>query len=220
MTPATRLAATIAGLRAKVDELGLRERTLLFAAIAMLLSALWYVVMMQPLAERIDANREKIALVRARTESANNSIEQQVVQYSSSGSEQQRRLEHVQARIEDIDERLGDYAAELIDPAEMARVLEAILKEQSKLKLIRVHNLDAEPLLSPDEKRTTTLYKHGLEIEFEGDYFSCLEYLEDIEALPWRFYWRILEIDVMSHPRNRVRLEVSTLSLDEDWIGA
>lgn len=220
MTRILRLPPTIAGLRTKVDALSLRERILLFAAAVMLMSALWYFAMMQPLAQRMIAGREKIALVRARIEDTNNSLEEQVLQFSSTGGEQQRRFERVQDRIDEIDERLGNYAAELIDPAEMARVLEAVLKQQSKLRLIRVHNLDAEPLLPPDEARTTTLYRHGLEIEFEGDYFACLEYLEDIEALPWRFYWQILDLDVASYPRNRIRLEVSTLSLDEDWIGA
>jgi len=119
-----------------------------------------------------------------------------------------------------MNERLGGYAAELIDPAEMSRVLQGVLKQQSKLRLIRVRNLSPEPLLASAEALTTTFYRHGLEIEFEGSYLDCLEYLQGIEALPWRFYWQFLEIEVLEYPRNRIRIEVSTLSPDEEWIGA
>ena len=41
-----------------------------------------------------------------------------------------------------------------------------------------------------------------------------------VEALPWRLYWQAVDIEVLDYPRNRIRIEVSTLSLNEEWIGA
>jgi len=98
--------------------------------------------------------------------------------------------------------------------------MEGVLKEQSRLRLIRIRNLRPEALSASADSRTATFYKHGLQIEFEGSYQACLDYLQEIENLPWRFYWQVLELEVLEYPRNRVRLEVSTLSLDEEWIGA
>jgi MSHA biogenesis protein MshJ len=46
-----------------------------------------------------------------------------------------------------------------------------------------------------------------------------LAYLHALESLEWRFYWRLLELESTAYPRNRVRIELSTLSLDRDWIG-
>ncbi|MDP6415432.1 MAG: MSHA biogenesis protein MshJ, partial [Gammaproteobacteria bacterium] len=77
-----------------------------------------------------------------------------------------------------------------------------------------------EALSASEDADTATFYKHGFEIEFEGTYFACLEYLRAVESLPWRFYWQVLELTVDEYPSNRIRLEVSTLSLDEEWIGA
>ena len=62
-------------------------------------------------------------------------------------------------------------------------------------------------------------YGLDLELELEGPYLAVLAYLEDLEALPWRLYWQVLEIDVDDYPRNRIRIEVATLSLHEEWIG-
>ncbi len=115
---------------------------------------------------------------------------------------------------------MGGYVAELIDPAQMSLVLQGLLKKQSKLRLIRVRNVIPEALSASADALTTTFYRHGLEIEFEGSYLACLEYLERIEDLPWRFYWQLLDIEVLEYPRNRIRLEVSTLSPYVEWIGA
>jgi MSHA biogenesis protein MshJ len=114
---------------------------------------------------------------------------------------------------------LGGYTAELIGPGEMARVLQGMLQKQDNLRLIRIQNVAPEALtrINGDE---IIFYKHGLEIEFEGGYFAALEYLEQIEDLPWRFYWQVLELEVLEYPRNRIRLEVSTLSPHMEWIGA
>jgi MSHA biogenesis protein MshJ len=186
----------------------------------MLFGSVWYLSLMEPLTQRAANSRTEIQSLQARIETANRSLEDQVLQISGSGTEYQDRFARVQRRIDAINESLGDYASELIDPAEMARVMEGVLKEQSKLRLIRIRNLSPEALSAEADSRSATFYKHGLEIEFEGSYQACLDYLQEIENLPWRFYWQILELEVLEYPRNRVRLEVGTLSLNEEWIGA
>ena len=220
MTQKSQISTVLTTLQVSVDKLSLRERLLVFGTLIMLLGSIWYLSLMQPLTQRATNSHTEIESLRASIKTANQSLEDQVLQISGTGTEYQDRFARVQRRIDEINERLGDYAAELIDPAEMARVMEGVLKEQSKLRLIRIRNLSPEALSASDDAHTTTFYKHGLEIEFEGSYFACLEYLQEIEALPWRFYWQILELEVLEYPRNRIRLEVSTLSLDEEWIGA
>jgi MSHA biogenesis protein MshJ len=220
MTLQSQVTTKLTSLRASVDKLSLRERLLVFSTVLMLFGSVWYLGFMEPLTQRAASSRTEIEALQARIETANRSLEDQVLQISGSGTEYQDRFTRVQRRIDAINESLGDYASELIDPAEMSRVMEGVLKEQSKLRLIRIRNLSPEALSASADSRTATFYKHGLEIEFEGSYQACLDYLQEIENLPWRFYWQVLELEVLEYPRNRVRLEVSTLSLDEEWIGA
>lgn len=218
MTQKIHIATLLKSLQTRVDKLSLRERLLVSATVLVLLGSIWHLSLMQPLAQRAHTDRTEIESLSASIKTSNQSLEDQLLQISGTGSEYQSRYAEVQRRIDTINETLGDYAAELIDPAEMAYVLEGVLKEQSRLKLIRIRNLSPEALSV--DAQSVTFYKHGLEIEFEGSYTACVEYLQEIEALPWRFYWQILELEVLEYPRNRIRLEVSTLSLDEEWIGA
>ncbi len=220
MTLQTKIKTKLTALRAHVDKLSLRERLLVFATVVMLSGSVWYLSLIEPLTQRAANSRTEIEALQARIDTANRSLEDQVLQISGSGTEYQDRFSQVQRRIDAINESLGDYASELIDPAEMARVMEGVLREQSKLRLIRIRNLSPEALSASADSRTATFYKHGLEIEFEGSYGACLDYLQEIENLPWRFYWQVLELEVLEYPRNRVRLEVSTLSLNKEWIGA
>jgi len=220
MTIQSQISTKLTSLQASVDKLSLRERLLVFSTVLMLMGSVWYLSLMEPLTQRAANSRTEIESLQARIETANRSLEDQVLQISGSGTEYQDRFTSVQRRIDAINDSLGDYASELIDPAEMSRVMEGVLKEQSKLRLIRIRNLSPEALSASADSRTATFYKHGLEIEFEGSYKACLDYLQEIENLPWRFYWQVLELEVLEYPRNRVRLEVSTLSLDEEWIGA
>jgi MSHA biogenesis protein MshJ len=46
-----------------------------------------------------------------------------------------------------------------------------------------------------------------------------LHYLEAVERLPWHLYWTRLDFSVDEYPSNDVVIELTTLSLDEEWIG-
>ncbi len=220
MTQKSPILAKLTSLQATVDKLNMRERLLVFATGIMLLGSVWYLGLMQPLAQQAKNDRTQIEAVQERIKALNQSLEVEVLEISGVGTGDREQLALLQRRIDEIDERLGGYAAEMVDPAQMSRLLQGVLKEQSKLKLIRIRNLSPEAMSASDDARTRKFYKHGLEIEFEGSYFACLEYLQAIEALPWRFYWQLLELEVLEYPRNRIRLEVSTLSPNEEWIGA
>ncbi len=220
MTQVSQLLTKIKPLQATVDNLSLRERLLVFMTGLMLLGSAWYLGLMQPLDQQATRNRSEIKSLRERIEMYNQNLEVEVLQISSAGTGDRENLARIQGRLDEINERLGGYVAELIDPAQMSRVLQDLLKEQSTLRLIRVRNLSPEALSASADALNTTFYRHGLEIDFEGSYLACLEYLEEIEDLPWRFYWQLLDIEVLEYPRNRIRLEVSTLSPDVEWIGA
>lgn len=212
--------AKLSPLLAKVDALSLRERALVMTTAVVVIVATWQMALMDPIAQRAERSQTELAGLKDRITSAHASVQEQILQIAGESGAERSRIASLQRRIDEINVALGNYAAELVDPAEMAQVLEGVLREQSQLELIQIRNTTPELLSSDDELNPTTFYRHGLEIEVEGSYAACLDYLAEIEALPWRLYWQLLEIEVIDYPRNRIRLEVSTLSLDEEWIGA
>jgi MSHA biogenesis protein MshJ len=215
-----KINASMAPIVAKIDAFSVRERLLVLITTLVLIGALWHTLFMQPLEQRAAQSRAELIELEQRIAAGNQNLEDQILQLAGGGDEQRSRIASLRRRIDEINATLGNHAAELIDPAEMAQVLEGVLKEQSRLTLVRIRNTTPDSLSADEETDAVTFYRHGLEIEVEGSYAACLEYLNAIEALPWRLYWQVLELDVIDYPRNRIRIEVGTLSLDEEWIGA
>jgi len=177
-------------------------------------------MLMAPLTLRADQSRVDLSAINARILAANTSLQEQVLQLTSGSTQDRARIAMLQKRIEEINSTLGNYLGELIDPAEMAELLEGVLREQSSISVVRIGNIPPELLAASEKEGATILYRHGLEIEVEGTFAACLEYIEAIESLPWRLYWQVLDLEVIDYPLNRMRIEVSTLSLNEEWIGA
>ncbi len=220
MKLANDLKAQLAQLASLVDALTLRERILILSAVLVVIGTLWQTLLLEPLAQQANERRTELAALEERIGVANRGLEEQILQIAGGSDVQRTRIASLRDRIAEINAILGDHAAELIDPSEMAQVLEGVLREQSRLSLVQISNTSPESLSASDDENAVTFYRHGLEIEVEGSYLACLEYLNAIEALPWRLYWQVLELDVLEYPRNRIRIEVSTLSLDKEWIGA
>lgn len=212
--------AQIAPVLARIDSLSRRERLLIMVTALTIIVGLWHLLLMGPLGDRADASRIELESLKQRIDSANQNLEDQILQLAGEGNEERGHIAVLKQRIDEINETLGNHSSELIDPAEMARVLQEILEEQTSLSLVRIGNTTPERLAAEEDSSGVTFYRHGLVIELEGSYFDCVNYLAEIEALPWRLYWQVLDLEVVEYPLNRVRLEVSSLSLDEEWIGA
>ena len=220
MRIANDLKAQLAQLASLVDALTVRERVLVLSAVLVVIGTLWQTLLLEPLAQQANERRTELAALEERIGVANRGLEEQILQIAGGSDVQRTRIASLRDRIAEINAILGDHAAELIDPSEMAQVLEGVLREQSRLSLVQISNTSPESLSASNDENAVTFYRHGLEIEVEGSYLACLEYLNAIEALPWRLYWQVLELDVLEYPRTRIRIEVSTLSLDKEWIGA
>ncbi len=210
----------VAEVEKKVDDLSLRERILIGATTLTLVAAVWYLQFMEPLEKQATQRREELTALQDRARVANEQVAQQMLEMAGGSAEQRARVARINQQIDELNAMLGDYASELIDPTEMAQLLEGVLRKQSGLELVRIRNLPSEKLAASEDENATRFYRHGLEIEVTGSYADTLDYLESIESLPWRLYWQVLELEVLDYPTNRVRIEVSTLSLNEEWIGA
>ena len=205
---------------ARFDALSLRERGLVFGTVLLVTAAFWYLLLLEPALRSERAAVNELSAVRERIRTAEQAMTEQVRALPGADmSTTAARLERLQRRTREVEHALEAHVAELIDPAEMTRVLRDVLERQRGLRLRKMRNLGAKPLIGDGEASGSTLYQHGLELTFEGSYLACLAYLEELEALPWSFYWSELVIDAREHPENVFRIQVSTLSFDKEWIG-
>lgn len=121
---------------------------------------------------------------------------------------------------QEISELLAAKMTSMVAPSEMPNLLESVLKQGQQLKLVSLESLPAEPIVRATESRSESeYYIHPVRMELTGSYFAIRDYLQALEALPVKYYWRHFHYRVESYPQARVILEVYTLGSREEFIG-
>lgn len=213
-------------LRLKIDALSLRERGILFLAIIAVLYLLLSTALFGPLEARQKIALDRIASLQKEISTYDNQTQDILRRHSFDPNADNRRLQQqMHGQIGALDEQIASTVHGLIAPQQMAKALEDVLKRQGKLRLLHIESLPAKPLLEPaaDDKEASAnpagIYKHGVRLEFSGDYLSALQYLHELQALPWVLYWDDLQITMDKYPAAHITIVVHTLSLNEGWIG-
>lgn len=218
------LLTRLGRLRERLDGLSLRERALIMASALVLLWALWDNLLMQPLNRHHHAQQERIQTLQAQVGEFQRSAARIVAQGGQDpNAEIREKIASTREAITELDERLRAMTAGLIDPKDMAHVLEAVLQRNDDLRLVQLRSLKAQPLslgeASANENGTATIYRHPVELVFEGGYLAALDYLASLESLPWELFWDSIHIELMAYPKSRITLVVHTLGLREGLLG-
>ncbi len=204
----------------RFDAMTLRERLLVWLVALLGIGAAWYLLLMAPTLKREARLATEIAETQQRIDGLSRGTEAQAALASGNRSvRDRRRLVEIEARRLEVEARLETRAADLIAPSQMAAVMKDLLVRQHGLSLVRLENLPPEALVETGADGRAALYRHGLRLKIEGSYLAALRYLDELEALPWRFSWALVDIDARDYPTSLIVIEVATLSLDEDWIG-
>jgi MSHA biogenesis protein MshJ len=222
---------------ARFDRLTVRERVLVCASILAAVIMTWTIAIHDPLAAKVRSLSSEVASLQDTMNS----------DASSSGAASdpavvaRRKAKELQAKLDALNKELASKAAGLIPPEHMVQVIHDVLSHQHGLTLVSLHNkpmmslvtavpapapaqasgdaTETDAAAAPQATADSGPYVHPVEIVIEGSYLDVLAYLHALEALPWHFYWKVLELNSGAYPLNRVRIELSTLSMEKEWLG-
>jgi MSHA biogenesis protein MshJ len=217
-------------LAKKYEAFSLRERAMVAVAILGAAIYVWDGVFMQKL------RNQRMALDAELTSASASGFEAQSVDLNDPRQVNLKLAAELQTRVQLLDTQIAGTASGFVEAKRMVEVLNDVLDRQGRLELVSIRNLPVVSLVPPpkvDENAAASgepvaeveagpgqpPYVHAIEIVIDGQYGDILEYLEALEALPWRFRWNTLDLNTRGYPRNRVRIELSTLSLDSTWLG-
>lgn len=212
------LPPQIAKIFARVDEMSLRERTMIAVAVFAVIWALWDGLLMRPANALEQARRSQIDAVANQLADLSQSIQTLAArQGGDTEQDARRRLAEMRTRALELDTELRQATRELVAPDEMAALLETVLGQTGRLRLLGMETLPAEPIIADDEE--TGYFRHGLAVDVRGSYLDTLQYLQALERLRWQFFWDSVELEVVDHPSSTVRIVVYTLGEREGVIG-
>jgi MSHA biogenesis protein MshJ len=134
------------------------------------------------------------------------------------------RIENVNLEILSLDAQLQEQTSNLVPANKMANMLENVLLASKGIKLIELASIAPTPIFlsKPEEgnkKAEADLYRHGVSLSLQGSYFDIQAYLEKLESLQWKFYWKKFDYQVDAYPKGLIELEIYTLSTSKAFLG-
>ena len=227
-----------AELKEKYEDLSLREQVMLVAAVAAVIGFSWFQFLSEPMYRATKQTSTELSTQLQTVEKLRGQYQSLDARRASDPHRDLKdRIVLIDQSLAKVDQQLAEKFHGLIEPRQMAEVLESVLKKHSELKLLSVRSLASVQLIQPKEnlqegdqitvtaleddakQARVEVFRHGLQIEFEGNYLATLNYLKTLEALDWEFYWDAVQLDVTDYPKSRVIITVHTLSLRDSWIG-
>lgn len=224
-------------LMARVDALTLRERGLLFAAVAAVIVFIGHTAVLGPIYREHAALRTQIDQQQNNLMGLDGEITAKVLAYQVDPDAPAReKLEAIKQETAALGDSLLAMEHGLVPPERMAPLVDTILRANARLKLVSMRTLPAEsmtalgaaapaPAPAPAAQAeagaapaTELLYRHGVEVTVRGNYLDMVDYMSALEAMPTRLFWGRAQLDVEEYPASRLTLTLYTLSLDRKWM--
>ncbi|OBT06696.1 MULTISPECIES: MSHA biogenesis protein MshJ [Shewanella] len=205
-------------LDTKFNELSQRERVLICIATLVVIAMVVYLPVESIFKERQKLNRQ---LSQLNTDISVS--EQQIALYQQRlamdpNTDYRNRLTLIEEQTAVADAELDKQMVSMVPASYMPTVLTNLLANVQGVKLLSFGSIAPTPLLQVGEEDKMNLYSHGIHLTLEGSFFSILAFIESIESMPDKLYWKRLNYHVDTHPNATVELELYTLSINKEFI--
>jgi len=209
----------------RLDAMSLRERVLIFLAVAVVIVAIADSALFEPILRRQKANSQSIQ----QQEDEIRTMRTQVQAYAQartgdSANAKRQRLEKRRVELAALDRELAAGQSELVPPERMAKMLSEIVKRNPDVELISLRSLAATGLtqsLAPipgSAPSGLALYRHGIEIAVSGSYLKMLNYVGQLERLPAKIVWGNMELQAGAYPVVTLKITLYTFSPEKTWL--
>jgi MSHA biogenesis protein MshJ len=219
-----------------------REQYLIIASGLVAIVFILYSLFLDEAIQSIERVSDQVTKAQQDIDSKSNSIQvlEQALREDPNVALQQE-LSQYQAKLGDVDEKLLELTSDLIDPIQMRYALIKLLKLQKGVKLLSFEVLPANPVTESkaesehsnetgittsvkassekSEPKQLRLYRHGIKIKLQGQYFELKDYLTQLESLSWKFFWQEFDYQLKTYPVSELEIEIYSLSTSQEFIG-
>ncbi len=206
----------------KIDGMSPRQRGLIFAVAASIVVALISILLIEPQLAKQKVLSRKTVQQQSEIKSIQAQLQALAEERKTDPDAANRaKLESLRLQLVQIKASLQVRQQQLIPPDKIVALLEEILSRNRQLQLISLRSLPASSVTGEEEQAAAVekeFFKHGIEMTVSGSYFDLLDYMAQLEKLPWRMFWGKASLVVETYPVSRMTLTLYTLSLDKAWL--
>ena len=92
-------------------------------------------------------------------------------------------------------------------------------KAAKTVEIAEVEKINIEPVITQAQPEQLRLYRHGIKIKLQGQYFQLKDYLMQLENLSWKFFWQEFDYQLKAYPVSQLEIEIYSLSTAQEFIG-
>lgn len=217
-----------------IDALSRRERVILLSVLVGAMGFVWWEVLMPPQKKAVLELEEKVLAASKRRGELINLAEE--VKARAHTDPNQKTLDYrrnLTAEVKELEKSLRNATRSLVPPEQMPKALQDLMRGAEGVRLVGMEVLPAQPLAAANvtgeaggflgggdgQVSEQVLFRHGLKIRLQGQYFGILTYLQALERSSWTLFWEGIDYQVREHPLADVTLQIFTLSLAREWLG-
>jgi MSHA biogenesis protein MshJ len=203
----------------RIDAASLRERAMIFVALALGLIFVVNAALIEPLRVK----QKRLAAENQQRQQELQSLQaglQRLVQGAGQDTDSLNRARQTALREElsRFKSKIDQEQRRFTPPDRMRAMLAEMFERNRQLALVDLKTLPATPLAAPRAGAYQGLFRHGIELTVSGPYLDLYEYLRMLERLPVQLYWRRAELSVGEYPSSTLKLTVYTVSFDRAWL--
>lgn len=202
----------------RIDQMELRERLLLLVTAVIVMFLLVDTLLLQPTLKAQQVTQAAISEFEVKLNGLRQNAQLYVYKSESDPLESRRQTQAQLTReLADLDDRIVGQLGALVEPAQAAEVLEQVLSGHPRLKLATL-SASTRGLDSPDTDQSsapTGLARYQLDMVVHGNYLDLIVYLQNLEAMPWKFFWQQVEFQSTEYPHAETRIKLYTLGAED-----
>ena len=209
-------------LEHKINAFTVRERALILITLLAVIGFSWWHFYAEPLTIKTNTlatQNDQLAREVQVAQSSAAAISKRIQQGVHKNKEE--KLKTLRVELKRVNEALKQKTLELIEPDEMFELMLQLITADSKLKLTGLKRNQLKPVFiaAKNEGPQPEIFRHVMNIEFEGKYQDILAYISRLEGLEWKLIWDEITLTSETYPLIHVSIEISTLSDSKYWVG-
>ncbi len=214
----------------RIDALALRERALIFLMMAVVILTPVNVLLIDPLRVKQKKLSTQLSERYAKLDTLQKQLEgMAITNQIDPNVDLRNKIQELKRKLQESEAPLESVQQTLVSPEKKAALLEDLLMQNPRLKLISLRTIPASSALEnrPLEgakkpgapgQEASLVYRHGVQMTIEGGYHDLLQYLALLEKLPWRVVWGEADFRVVEYPKVVLTVTLYTLSLEKVWL--
>lgn len=185
------------------------HRLLLLVLAAIVTFFLWWFLLMQPWINQHRSYKNKVKAIQQQIKVLNDQANILIAKHSGENIASQKK--NLTSDIDRLNFNLSLFEDDIVSPAKITHVMRDLLNQQAGLTLIAMKSKVPVRMIARSAGGRD-IYENNISLEFYGDYFATLDYLKNLENIPWRVFWDGLSYKVMEYPNAKITLTFHVVS--------